>query len=338
MLAALVYMPLFGHLDALPIRLWDESRLAISAYEMYKNGNFLVVHFDGAPEMWSTKPPFLIWLQVLFMKLIGVNVLAIRLPSAIAALFTCLVLVIFSRRVLHSFWFGFIAVLVLITSVGYVRMHGTRTGDYDALLTLFTTLSGLLFFAFCETKKQQHLYLFFLFTTLAVLTKGVSGLLFAPAIIIYSIIQKQFLPLLKNKHFYIGLFGFLAVILGYYLLREQYNPGYLNAVWVNELGGRYLDTKEGHHYSFWFYFENFVHLNYSHWYVFVPLGIFVGLVSKHKKNNPSHIVFEPYGFYVSFNYILSSNKIRLVRHPVISFFGHHHCHTASLYILNINRL
>ncbi len=43
-LAILVYMPIFGHLDTLPIRIWDESRLAINAFEMYKNGDFIVTH------------------------------------------------------------------------------------------------------------------------------------------------------------------------------------------------------------------------------------------------------------------------------------------------------
>lgn len=145
-LAALMYMPIFGHLDALPIRIWDEARLAMNAYEMLKDGDFIVTHFDGSPDMWNTKPPMLIWFQVFFMKIVGANELAVRLPSAIAAFFTCIVLLIFSLRYLKNSWIGFIAVFVLITSHGYINLHATRTGDYDALLTLFTTSSGLFFF------------------------------------------------------------------------------------------------------------------------------------------------------------------------------------------------
>jgi len=59
---AVVYFPLFLHLENLPLRIWDEARLAVSAYEMSHNGNYIVVHFDGKPEMWSTKPPLMIWL------------------------------------------------------------------------------------------------------------------------------------------------------------------------------------------------------------------------------------------------------------------------------------
>jgi len=43
-------MPIFGHLDTLPIRISDESRLAINAYEMLKNKNYLVTHFEGKPD------------------------------------------------------------------------------------------------------------------------------------------------------------------------------------------------------------------------------------------------------------------------------------------------
>ena len=37
-------IPLFLHIDALPCRLWDDSRLATNAYEMHKNGNFIVTY------------------------------------------------------------------------------------------------------------------------------------------------------------------------------------------------------------------------------------------------------------------------------------------------------
>jgi len=68
--------------------------------------------------MWNTKPPLLVWVQVLFMKVLGVNELSVRLPSAFAALYNCIALLIFSLRYLKPFWFGFVAIIVLITSHG----------------------------------------------------------------------------------------------------------------------------------------------------------------------------------------------------------------------------
>ena len=139
LIALLISVPIFGHLDTLPIRIWDESRLAVNANEMQKDGDFIVTHFYGQPDMWNTKPPLMIWLQAFFMKTIGAGELAVRLPSALAAFFTSITLLVFFRRYI-SFWFGSISVMILVTSSGYIGLHASRTGDYDTLLTLFTTL------------------------------------------------------------------------------------------------------------------------------------------------------------------------------------------------------
>ena len=96
----LVALPIFSHLDSYPIRVWDESRLANNAYEMYRNHNFLVSYFYGSPDMWSTKPTLLIALQALFMEVIGVNELSVRLPIAFATLLLCFSIFYFLKRCL----------------------------------------------------------------------------------------------------------------------------------------------------------------------------------------------------------------------------------------------
>ncbi len=282
-LFALICIPLFGYLGSLPIRIWDESRLAINAYEMLHNKNYIVTYFEGKPDMWNTKPPLLIWIQVVCIKLFGINEFSLRLPSAIAAVLTGVTILWLSKQYIHNFWYGFIAILILVTSHGYVNFHVTRTADYDALLTLFTTLSGLLFFMFCETKKHKYLYFFFIFTALAVLTKSITGLLFTPALFAYLLIRKQLIPLLKTKHLYLGIFYFFTIVAGYYLLRENQNPGYLKAVYMNELGGRYLEVNEDHVGGFWYYYDRFIKFQMPSWIWLIPLGVVFGFLTKDKK-------------------------------------------------------
>jgi len=279
-LALLAYMPIFGHLDGLPIRIWDESRLAINAYEAQRDGHWLVAHFEGRPDMWNTKPPLMVWAQALLMKALGVNELAVRLPSALAGFLTALLLLAFLRRGLGSPRLGLLAAFVLVSSAGYVGLHSTRTGDYDALLSLLTTLGGLLIFAYFETKDRRLLYLFFLSVALAVLTKSVAGLLFLPGVALYAALRAEVLPLLRNRHVYQGIGLFLALVGSFYLAREAFNPGYLEAVWNNELGGRYLEVIEGHDEGFWFYYENLVSGRFRAWHLLLPLGAAAGLLSK----------------------------------------------------------
>ena len=133
----MIYCPFFLHLGDLPVRVWDEARLIANTLEMEKNGNYLVTHFDGKPEMWNTKPPLMIWCQLFFLKLIGNEEISFRLPSAIAGFLTALMIMLVSVRYLKSYWFGLITALVLVTANGYIGDHVARTGDYDSLLTFF---------------------------------------------------------------------------------------------------------------------------------------------------------------------------------------------------------
>ncbi|NND63187.1 MAG: phospholipid carrier-dependent glycosyltransferase [Flavobacteriaceae bacterium] len=271
------------NLGKFPIRIWDEARNAVNAFEMLYNGDYLIPRFNGDPDMWNTKPPFLIWFQVIFMKILGPTEIAIRLPSAIAGLLTCFTLVFFSEKYLKNYWFGIIAAILLVTFNGYVDGHSTRTGDYDAMLTFLLTGGALLFFLSVEDYKNKYLYLFFLFMSMAVLTKGVAALLFLPALGIYALIRRKIIFFLKNRHFYFGLLLFIFISLGYYFLREAFNPGYLEKVQFNELGGRYLETKHGHDFEFWFYLKRMVKYQLKSWFFLVPIGILIGMFSANQK-------------------------------------------------------
>ncbi len=269
LLIALAFFPLFLHLDRIPIQVFDEARPALNAYEMHKNGNYLV-------PLSGNKPPLLLWMQVIFFKLLGASALAVRLPSAIAAFLTALTIVFFAVKYFESYWFGFVAALILLTTQGYISIHATRTGDYDSLLTFFTTLYLLSFFLFVEQGDRKYLHLFFIGLALSVLTKSVQGLLFIPGIIIYLIVQKKIRGLIKDKWFHIDLLLCIAVISGYYLLREYLTPGYLRAVSHTDMAGRYFTALDNHNPGFMFYFNLLVDKGYANWYWLIPCGIAIG--------------------------------------------------------------
>ncbi len=281
LLLGLLYFPLFQHLDGWVIRMWDEARLVISAIEMAENGNALVTHYEGEPDLWSTKPPLLIWWQAIGFQCLGWTELAFRIPVALTALFLCYSLFRFGWKQLQSPFWGFAAAMVLVTIPGFVGWHTSRTGDYDVPLTLFTTLAGLAWFLALENqgkRRQKWVFLTFFSLACAVLTKGVAGLMFAPAFLLYSIARKQLFSLLKTPGLYAAFGLFIGIIAAYYGLREGAASGYLEAVWNNELGGRYLQKLEGHQAPFGFYFSNWIEGRW-HWLVLlmVPLGALSGI-------------------------------------------------------------
>ncbi len=253
--SVLVLFVLTEFLDTLPVYVWDESRQAANAIEMYSNHNWLVTHYDGIPDMWNTKPPLLIWLQVCCMHIFGITVTALRTPSVIAAYVTCCVLFYFIKKNTGNLLVAFLSGLVLVSMQGFNGFHVARTGDYDALLTLFTLLFIIQFYYYVQTRNRKNILLFFVFLCMASLTKGIASLLFMPGLLIYILLSKKIMSVLKDPFFYIGCAGYILIIASYYILREQFNPGYLAAVYENELTGRYLKVNEGHNGNLFSYIK-----------------------------------------------------------------------------------
>ena len=320
-LVVLCYFPLFHHLDRLSIRQWDESRLAVSALEMTQSGNLLITTFEEVPDMWNTKPPLMIWLQATFMKVIGFNELAVRLPSALAGLATLALLFVFFSRSLARSDIASIAVLVLISCAGYATVHVTRTGDYDALLTLFTTATIFFTFAWLDAKKDQFLFWITISVIGMGLTKGVQGFMIFPGLLLYILIKGEFLGVIKNKNFWRSALVAISAIIGFYLLREFANPGYLSTVWETELGGRFQRDSDFHAQPFLFYIKELTLNYFPYWKYFLPLGLVFGLTSSDTKiQNISQLLLISS---VTYLLLISSSKTKLwwYQTPLLPLFA-----------------
>ena len=290
-----VAVPLiFFHLGHLPLRVWDEARLAINGYEMMQNHRFFVTTYEGAPDLWNTKPPLLIWLQVLSMRCFGVNEVAFRLPSAFAVLLTCVLFYVFLRSYLKNFHVGFIQNMVLLTATGIFIGHAGKSGDYDALLMLLSSVYCLSFFLFLEKGRvaakragghpsANYIYAFYVFLSLAILTKSAAALFFLPGLFLYALLTGGLRALLMNRHAYIGLSIPLVLVGGFYLGREFLEPGYWRAVWENEFGGRLLTVIEGHREPIWFYIKNLYDTRFSYWFFMAMGGAVFGLWGSDKR-------------------------------------------------------
>ena len=128
-----------------------------------------------------------------------------------------------------------------------------------------------------KKEESKYLLLFFIMLTFAILTKGVACLMQIPGLFIYVLARKKILPFLKDKAFYTGLSVFIIFGIGYYFLRENINPGYLKAVWENDLGGRYVSVNEGHRGPFSFYWNELMNWQFVNYYLLFPFAVIVGL-------------------------------------------------------------
>ncbi len=266
LLVAACWFILLSNLEAQPMQVWDELRLANNAIEMAATGELIVTHHEGIPETWNTKPPLQIWLEALDVKLLGIRPLAFRLPSALAACATVLLLFGFARRRIGDPFSALLAGALLLTSSGFVLVHCARNGEYDAMLVLWLFASSLAFFRHVEALAEPRelpdrgtparsdgdpgrwLWLTALFLVLAVYTKGIQGLLLLPAFLVYATVCGRLRAVLRRRSV-LALGSVLLALAAYGILREQLQPGYLRAVWDNDLFGRYASVNEQHHGS-----------------------------------------------------------------------------------------
>jgi 4-amino-4-deoxy-L-arabinose transferase-like glycosyltransferase len=127
-------------LDREIVRQWDESLYATAAWEMMTSGNWVATTFRGSVDYYNSKPPLNVWLIVGAFKIFGVNLVALRMASAIAACLTVAVLMWWSRRVFGPA-LSVLAGLALSTNFAFLIVHSGRSANTDALFTLLILLT-----------------------------------------------------------------------------------------------------------------------------------------------------------------------------------------------------
>lgn len=284
LLALLAYLPLFWLLGSHPVQRWDEARTGLNGLNILRTHDWLVLRdADLQPDLWNCKPPLWPWLLALSFKILGYNELALRVPAALAALATTLVVFGAGRRWLGSWEAGLLAGLIMLTSAGYVQVHVTRTGDFDALLTLWTTLGSLNWLRYLAEGRNRHAWLTGLFFFLAAFTKGVAGLLFGPGLLVatFALGQGQ---RLRRPAPWLAALALMTGMAAWYAVREHALPGYLQAVWDYELGGPALNQLEGHTTEVYWYLATLMEVKFTFWLVPALLAGLLGW--RLPKDNP----------------------------------------------------
>jgi 4-amino-4-deoxy-L-arabinose transferase-like glycosyltransferase len=163
--ALLLFVPFLGYVHLFD---WDEINFAECAREMIVSKDYLRMQIDFKP--FYEKPPLFIWLQVLSMKLFGINEFAARFPNALAGLVTLLSIFYVGKKVSNekiALWW------TLLFSVSWLPHFYFKTGIIDPVFNLFIFLA--FFQVYClrfNAQKTIHIILAGLFIGLAVLTKG----------------------------------------------------------------------------------------------------------------------------------------------------------------------
>jgi 4-amino-4-deoxy-L-arabinose transferase-like glycosyltransferase len=230
----------------------DEGRYAEIPREMVVSGDWITPRLNGLK--YFEKPPLQYWTTAAAYEVFGEHQWTSRLWAALTG-FAGILLVWFAGLRLFGREAANYAAILLGSSMLYALMAHINTLDMG--VTFFITLGivGLLL-GQSETGKNSRrnwMVLAWAALGLAVLSKGLMGLVLpGAALFIYMIVQRDF-SVLKRMHWLPGLAVFLLVTVPWFYLVMKANPEFFQKFFIYEHYTRFT-TKDLGRYQPWYYF------------------------------------------------------------------------------------
>ena len=247
LVAALLFIPFLGGVHLFD---WDEINFAESAREMIVSRDYLTVQINFKP-FWE-KPPLFIWMQVLSMKIFGINEFAARFPNAICGIFTLLLLFNIGRKI-YDAKFGLIWVMTFLGS--FLPFFYFKTGIIDPWFNLFI-FSGMYFIILftqdADKRNYRHLVLSAVLIGLAILTKGpVALIVFILTVLIYLIFKRS-----KLSISFLNILTFTAILIfigGFWFILQIISGNFDVIIDFINYQVRLFQTKDAGHGGFLLY-------------------------------------------------------------------------------------
>ncbi len=218
-LLILILIGLSGSLATMELRA-EEPRRAIVSMEMILGKEWIIPKIHG----WNyyNKPPFFNWLMAIFFKIFGsFSEPVVRMPSLLSFLLTSLLVFKLTAKYADKKT-GFIAAVLLLTSVDIFFYGSVDTGEIDLFLTLLIFIQGRAIFYYSEKEKWLSLFVVsYFFTAIGVLIKGLPPVIIQGLIlIVWLAYNKQSRKLFSWQHL-AGLLLFAAIITAYFFAYAQ---------------------------------------------------------------------------------------------------------------------
>lgn len=262
----------------------DEGRYAEIPRAMLERGDLITPMLNHVK--YFEKPPLLYWLNAGSMKLLGQNEFAARLPSALAGLLTVLVTYAAGRRLLHRRT-GIVAACILGSTAGF--LFQSRIILTDMVLT-FCLSSALFCFllALNSSENQRRLFyrLFFICCGLAVLAKGLIGIVLPAGVIFWYLLVGKRWHILFEIPWISGLFLFMAVTAPWFVLVSLKNPEFPEFFFIREHFQRFTSTIHRRSQPAWFFLPILL-LTMLPWSFFLPGSLKKSWNERHANNGTS---------------------------------------------------
>lgn len=233
----------FLSIGFIPLFDLDEGAFSEATREMLVGGDYITTYLNG--ELRFDKPILIYWLQLLSIKIFGINEFGFRFPSALASTLWGLSIFLFTKRYFETKTALF-ASIVMISSLQIALI--AKAAIADALLNLFIANSMFMVYIYYETKEKKYLYLAFALIGLGALTKGPVALLVPLAVsFIFFAIKQDIKFWLKSIFDIRGILIFATIALPWYIAEYiAQKELFINGFFLKHNLSRFSDALEGH--------------------------------------------------------------------------------------------
>ena len=229
----------------------DEGRYSEISREMAASGDWVTPRLNGIK--YFEKPPLQYWASAAAFRLFGESEFAARLYTALCGLLV-LVAVGFTARRLAGDDSALLAVGVLLSSPYFLGLGGVVTLDMG--LTAWTTVAVCAFLlaaAGPEGGRRRWMLVAWAGMALAVLSKGLIGIVFpAAAIFLHCLVNRDW-RLLARLEWMRGTALFLAITAPWFVLVSLANPEFPQFFFVHEHFERFLTKAHRREEPWWFF-------------------------------------------------------------------------------------
>ena len=231
----------FGTLGLRPLYKADETRYAEIPREMAASGDWVTPRLNGF--RYFEKPPLQYWMTGLFFKAIDVKDWTARLWTALAG-FAGILLVLVAGNRLFGAPAGAYAAAILAGSPLWVAAG--QINSLDMGLAFFQ--SGAIF-----ALATGHPLLFWACCALAVLSKGLVGIVLPLAALGLYVVLKRDWKTVWDVRPFAGLAVFLAIAAPWFVLVSRANPEFAHFFFIQEHFQRFTTEVHQRTAPFWFF-------------------------------------------------------------------------------------
>ncbi len=250
-LGLLLFVPFLG---AVHLFDWDEINFAESAREMIVTNNYSKVQINYTP-FWE-KPPLFIWMQVLSMKIFGINEFAARFPNVVFGIITLCYIYYISRKIFK----GHVAHWWVLCYIGAITPHFYfKTGLIDPVFNFFIFASIIQFYLAAKNYHvtyncNRNFMWAGILTGIAILAKGPVAFLIGILVLFTIVAAKRMVWFFKFKHLLIyGIFALLITSI-WFLPETIKNGPWFIAEFITYQLGLFSQNIAGHQQPFYYHF------------------------------------------------------------------------------------